>query len=139
MRYRPRRCRPRGSRASRRVCRAAGPLWRSAGHSLVPVLCLFLFFLVVVLILGGVVFDVVVILVVVVVFLGRLDFERCDADHFKVRAALGATQKIPLVDVVFVYIEVGITLGTGRHEQSLETAAALLPKQSIGASIEQNS
>ena len=55
----------------------------------------------------------------VLIFIGgKVQFDRRNADHLEIGAALGATNQIPFVDIVLVDLDLGVTFRTGRHMPS---------------------
>src|SRR5205823_14765159 len=79
------------------------------------VLLVFLFFFVFVVAL----FVLVVVVVVFVFIVVRRDveFERSQTDHLEVRAALGATELLALIDVEFVDFDFGVAFRAGGHNR----------------------
>src|SRR5512132_2679389 len=63
---------------------------------------------------------VLVLVVVLFVVLDGFEFDGRDAGHFEIRAAVGATNQVALVDVELVDLDLRITFRTGGHHALLD-------------------
>jgi len=64
-------------------------------------------------------FGIVVILVIVFIA-GRAKVQRVSGDYFKVRAAFGAGHAVAFFQIIYVQIQIGVTLGTQSHSFLLD-------------------
>jgi hypothetical protein len=93
-----------------------------------------------------VLFFVQVFVVVQRIVLNAAQFERFNADDFKVCAALGTRYNFTLIDFFLVDVQIAFALGTNHHDQFLpvadgagantyHSAAALLYLESLATSV----
>src|SRR5262245_38878463 len=119
MRYRRRRYTRRSPIPAKTTSLAGCALFRSYFPvAPIVVLVFFLFFELVVEIIVRLFFVALFVVVLVIVLGSKIELDRRQARHFKVRAALGTTDLVAFVDVKLIDLDFGIALGAGSHRSS---------------------